>query len=236
MKILIFLTLLTVSLFSDEIFGMVSKIKGQAYEIKADERKIELAVGSKVSVGSTVFTKDNSRVIIKFSKDIIVLNKNCRLFLDAKSVVSQKEGSIFYKIEPLKSVTKGLKALSKDRFKIRTRTTTIGIRGTDFVVDNSNGDQKVLLRNGRLNIASIDEEFKMYVKKEMSEFEAYKQQMEDGFKEFVDTQEYEFSEHKKEFTLEQNKMAYIKDGKVYQEEFSKEVKEMFDELDMFIEQ
>ena len=233
MKLFIFISIFTVSLFSQEIFGTVSKIKGEAYETTKEKKTILLKFGDKVSINSTLFTKEKSRLIIKFGNDIIALNQNCELFLDQKSVVTQENGSIFYNIDPVKSFTKAIKKLSEDRFKIKTKTTIIGIRGTDFIVDTDN-IQKVFLRNGRLNISSIEKEFKIYKKKQLDEFSTYKQNLNKEFNRFVKTQEYEFNQYKKEFTLEENRYVYIKDGKVYQGEFSKETNLMFDELDMFI--
>jgi len=220
------------SLFSQEIFGLVSKVKGEAYETTKEKKTILLIVGDKVSIDSTVFTKEKSRIIIKFEKDIIALNQNSKLFLNEKNIVTQESGSVFYNIDPVQSFTKVLNKLSPKQFKIKTKTSIIGIRGTDFIVD-ANTKQKIFLRNGRLNITSVEQEFKIYEKKQLDEFSTYKQKLYKEFDKFIKTQEYEFSEYKKEFILEANNYVYIKDGKVYQEQFSKEVSLMFDEIDIF---
>lgn len=233
MKLFIIISIFTASLFSQDFFWLVSKVEGEAYETTNNKKTVLLKVGDKVSINSTIFTKEQSRLIIKFEKDIIVLNQNCKLFLDEKSAVTQESGSIFYNIDPLRSFTKIIKGVSQNRFKIKTKTSTIGIRGTDFIVD-TNKNLKIFLRKGKLNIESVNEEFKIYEKKQLDEFSTYKQKLSKEFNTFIKTQEYEFSEYKQEFTLKQNRYVYIKDEKVYQEKFSKEINLMFDELDIFI--
>ncbi|MCV6607839.1 MAG: FecR family protein [Campylobacterales bacterium] len=225
-QLLIFLMVITGSFASS--FGVVSKINGEAF-FTINKNKKTLQVGDKLLVGGFVHTGDKSRIVIKFDKNVIVLGEKSQLKLDKKDYVVQKSGNIFYNISAV------AKKISKEKFRIKTKTATIGIRGTNFIVDSSNKDEKILLREGKLNIASVDAEFKMYIKKEMDEFEAYKTSLEKEFKEFVDTNEHEFAAYKKEFELESNKFVYMKDGKVYQEEFSEEVEEMFENFDEFIE-
>ncbi len=228
--ILIFLFLVIYGFAAE---AKIQKIIGEAYMVK-DGKELKLKLGDGVAIPSVVFTKDNSKVVIEIDNNVVVLGKNSSIDLKEKDLVIQKNGNCFYDISPLKKGTKMIMDLNKNRFTVQTKTSTIGIRGTNFIVTTSQNDEKVFLREGELNIASVKAEFQIYVKKEMDEFEAYKKSLEKEFKEFVDTQEYEFSEYKKEFKLEQNRFVYIKDGKVYQEKFTKEVEVLFDDFDQVI--
>jgi len=103
--------------------------------------------------------------------------------------------------------------------EVRTATTTIGIRGTRFLVSDEAERNEIGMRKGVVSVSSVEGEFEIHKKSQQDEFEAFKQEgtiaIDKEKREFVEysakTQN-EFIEYKREFSLEANRMASF-DGK-----------------------
>jgi len=231
----LFITFFTIifALYSGEFFGVVTKVKGMP---KADE--IILKVGDKVYTTQTISTDSNSRLIIKQENgNIIAIGKNSILSLSDKAFVKQKKGNIFF------NITKKAAIIGKYRFKIKLKTATMGIRGTNFIVKNSEKEEEVLLRKGKLEFIAQEKEFAIYKKKMMNEFSTfqnefneYKKNLMHEFNEYKKKENYEFSEYKKEFQISSNMMVLLDGQKAYKAKVDpKVIQAQFKEFDNFIE-
>ena len=116
--------------------GVVSAVRGQAY-IDRGGATIEAKVGTPVQRHDTVRTGKAARLQLLFNdKTVVTLGHSSRLRIeaylydgrDSKADLSMTRG--FFR-----SVTGGIGKIAPQRFKLRTANATIGIRGTDILID-----------------------------------------------------------------------------------------------------
>jgi ferric-dicitrate binding protein FerR (iron transport regulator) len=144
----------------------------------------------------------------------IVLEKNSKVELgnpkDRAGFLRQLSGMVYYALNTIKG---------KDNLEVRTKTATIGVRGTRFLVTDMPERNEIGMRKGLVSVTSPEGEFEIHRKAEQDEFEAYKQEARDviakekrEFDEYKAKTEREFVEYKREFSLGANRMASF-DGK-----------------------
>lgn len=161
-------------------------------------------------------TGTNGRAIVRVgSTGFIVLEKNSQIEIntenDHANFFRHITGMIYYAVNRINK--------NDNTLEIRTKTATIGIRGTRFMVTDMPARYEVAMRKGVLNILSPQEEFEIHKISEQDEFEASKQAAQeamaaekDQFKKFKKDTQHEFIEYKREFTLETGRMVSF-DGK-----------------------
>ena len=186
MKLLLSLVIGFVFVFGANI-GKVVKIKGEVF---SDGHKLKL--GDKIQDKNSVKTKKNGWVMIEQpSGNIIKISSNSNIKFNSANKITQNKGRVFVKVNKnsfSKALAKGL-----PRFTVKTKTATMGIRGTNFVVDLNSNKEKIMLRNGDLTvnankgtfnyfksemlaeIQAMKDEFKAYKKQIIKEFKAYKE-------------------------------------------------------------
>jgi hypothetical protein len=138
MKIL-FLIFLSISLWAN--IGNVMAVKGDA-QVKRSSEALVARSGMEIQEGDEVLTKPNSRVQVMLNDDTVVTIGADSSFSfeeftqdgqDSKVAMRAKRG--FFR-----SVTGKIGKLAPERFKVKTASATIGIRGTDFsgnILENS---------------------------------------------------------------------------------------------------
>lgn len=124
--------------------------------------------------GDKVITLKNSKAqIISKKGDVFLLDEESVLTINHSNKVTADEGVAYFMI------TKRHKANS---FVVKAKFSTIGVKGTQFLVSkNENGDQ-VALSQGSVDVAPNGADFELFLKKEMAEFTRFKQQQESGFR------------------------------------------------------
>ena len=220
-------------LFGNEIFGTVVKLKGKPL---ADA--VVVHMGDTLYSEQTIVTDAHSKLVIKQKNDnTIVVGKNAQLVLNNKEFVTQKEGNVFFDIAH--------KALSMTpHFKIKLKTATIGIRGTNFVVQSDASEDAVFLRRGKLEFLANKEKFALYTKRQTDEFEkfknqfkTYKKEIMNDFNDYKNKQNFAFEAYKKQFSIEKDTIVVFEGGKVYKEKISSQkIQHYFDEFDSFIKE
>jgi hypothetical protein len=130
------LIFLSVSLWGN--IGSVMAIKGSA-EIKRSDESFKARSGMDVEVKDEIVTGEKSRVQVMLNDDTVVtIGANSSFSFEEFSQDAQNE-----KIEMranrgfFRSVTGKIGKLAPERFKVKTASATIGIRGTDFSGDIS---------------------------------------------------------------------------------------------------
>ena len=237
-KVLVSFLLLISSLFGAEVFGIIKKIQGN---ISSNNKA--LSVNDQVMIGSTLTSSNNSKAIIaQENGNIITIGENCNFLLSKLDEVEPKSGSAFFNIT--KSLTK--LADSQHSFKIKIKTASLGIRGTDFIVTNDKGEN-VILRNGELDILSnnkedfklyaekLNKEYQEYASKDKKEFENYVKNLMNDFEAYKKKHTFEFEQYAKSFKLEEKTMITIgSNNEVYKVKLNKEaIKNLFSEFDNF---
>jgi hypothetical protein len=159
-------------------------------------------VGQTLPGGTIIKTQANQRIALRTpSGDNIVVGSNSELVIKKLSWFKQLFGKIFY----------FFKKRDDNASTVETNTATIGIRGTSFLINSDDNTQstRVALDTGELEIESPDDEpFKVHKPPALSEFEAYKQQVDaainqisENYKTFEQGVESEFVEFKKSVLL-----------------------------------
>jgi hypothetical protein len=180
--------------------------------------KQEQPVGAKsvVPPKNVISTGPDGRAVVRMGKTgIIVLEKNSKVEVGEKSdyagFLRHLTGMIYYAVNKLKG--------DQSELKVRTRTATIGVRGTRFLIADVEGRNEIGMRKGLIDVSSPEGEFEIHRQAQLDEFEAYKQEARDAIeKEKKDFEAYkadterEFIEYKAGFDLAANRMASF-DGK-----------------------
>ena len=139
MKIFIKIILFFLLFYSSAIANVVATItgiKGEAV-VSRDTKETKLSLGSKLYQNDLIKTKDKTKVQIIFQDEtIITIGKNSDfsineyLFDDAKEPVA-KFG--LFK-GAMRTITGKIGKISPDKFQVKTKTATMGIRGTRFTL------------------------------------------------------------------------------------------------------
>lgn len=179
--------------------------------------KMESAVTSKsvLPPKNILTTGPNGRAVVRMgSSGYFVLEKNSKIEIgntqDHAGFLRQITGMIYYAINAIKG---------DQKLEVRTKTATIGVRGTRFLIADLPERNEIDMRKGLVSVTSPDGDFEIHKKTEQDEFEAYKQEARNAIaKEKKDFEQYkakterEFVEYKHEFSLGANRMASF-DGK-----------------------
>jgi len=234
---IISILLINSTIYGTEIFGTIKKIQGIAF---ANERN--LIINDNIFVNDDITTKENSKVmILQKNGNVISIGKNSHMKLIKYDEVAVKKGYNFFHI-----INKSMQNLNKEKFKIRLKSASIGIRGTNFLV-NSNKIESIILRKGKLNIVANKGKFKVFKAKDKILFDDFKQKalaeqnkfmngMNDEFAAYKQKEKFDFLNFKKAIQLKSNTMlSFGQNNEVYSNKVSKDqIKAKFNEFDKFI--
>ena len=201
--------------------------------------KQEKAVGTKsiVPPKNVLSTGPDGRAVVRMgNRGFIVLEKNSKVELGEKGdnagFLRQLTGMIYYAVNKLKG--------DQSELKVRTKTATIGVRGTRFLVSDTEERNEIGMRKGLVNVTSSDGDFEIHRKSEQDEFEAYKREGMDAiakekkaFEEYKADTEREFIEYKNEFNLGANRMASFDGKRVVDRPLSAEVVRDMEDIESY---
>ena len=196
------LILISLNLFANEIATLIYK-KG-IVKVKHPNSIIKksLKIGDKIYSGDKVITYNSIATLKLIDNSIIKLNKFSTIKFGKK--ISQN-GEIYYHIKKQK----------KNIIKVATEFTTIGVKGTIFIVD-TNKTKSVSLKKGKISLTAPKGKYEIHRK---SEFENYKKNINNEFEEYKKNLYKEFIEYKKSFDLSENHMVVFNGNKVYEKNY-----------------
>jgi len=152
MKILLFI-LLSLNAFAS--IGNIMALKGSA-EIHRDNNNILPAKsGMKIEEGDKVVTQSKTRVqIILKDETIITIGANSSFQFDEFFFDNSKKSTLSMRMNRgfFRSVTGKIGKIAPERFKVKTSSATIGIRGTDFSVRLQNAIERFRCYSGGIRI------------------------------------------------------------------------------------
>ena len=201
MKKLIFI-LIALNLFANEIGTLIYKRGIVKIQHKHTIIKKSLKIGDKIETGDKVSTYNSIATIKLIDNSIIKLDKYSTIKFSNK--IEQKAGRIYYHITKRKN----------NILKVATNFTTIGVKGTTFIVD-MNTTNSVSLKKGLISLTALKGKYEIHIKKPISEFEAYQNKMNKDFKNYKKQLYKEFIEYKKSFDLKENHSVIFDGNKVY---------------------
>ena len=152
MRIVLLILLTTLTLFAD--IAKVTAMKGKATLVRGNET-IEVVVGLKLKEKDVINTQDKTRVQFIFKdKTIVTIGKNALFSIyeylhDTNEPKNSKVNLGFIK-GTFKAITGQIGKMNPNKFKLKTKTATIGIRGTT-VLGNQN---QVACLKGEIAVSS----------------------------------------------------------------------------------
>ncbi|MDH5464214.1 MAG: FecR family protein [Thiovulaceae bacterium] len=203
-------------------FAVVKKVEGRAkVQTSQSIKKSNLNVGYELKKGDSIITYKTSKVVLLMQdKTKIVLDAYTKLTLLSESDYKQSGGKVFYKV----TKRKGAKGLN-----VTTPFAIIGVKGTEFVIEDNNTTGEVALNEGLIGVDSPDKKpFELIDKDKVdakmggspdevnAEFEAYKEQLYKEFAEYVSS-----------FDLEPGKKLSFNGKQVLQSSQGKSDQQMF---------
>ena len=153
MKKLLILLFLATSLFAN--IGTIMVTKGDAVVKRADSSTRDAKAGMIVLQGDAIVTQKRSRVQVMLKDETVVtIGSKSNFSFDeysfdgAESKVAMSSVKGFFR-----SVTGKIGKLAPDRFKVKTATATIGIRGTDFWGTTGGDTEKFTCNKGAIVVS-----------------------------------------------------------------------------------
>lgn len=211
---------------ADDSRGQILKTTGVVKIVNAKGESRD-ATGTDVVVNEndTVTTSEGSQAVVRFNDGALsVLDEKSSLQVEQKNWFSHLGGKIYFTFRKVFGGEKQVKA----------KFSTIGIRGTTFIVTDNEDDQSVSLQEGKLELESSGDDYEIHRQKPVDDFESFKQQARQGHdalkKEYEDykkeTME-EFIEYKKSFTMESNHVIRFNGNRVDEAEMGEKEQESF---------
>ena len=200
-----------VSLLADSAYrGKVLKFNGEVEVVNAKgEKRSVQKIDEQLSEMDTIVTGENARIVVQFDDGALsVLDEKSRLRVEKTSWFSYLGGKVYFTFK---------KVFGPQR-NVKTRTATLGIRGTTFIIsENAEQDgESVALKEGLLQVESTGPAFEIHKQREMNEYERYrmeqmadKQQLQDEYDEYRKQTMREFVEYRRQFTLKPNRVISL---------------------------
>lgn len=228
---------LSCELLASNVVGSVTNLSGRVkVKHEGSISKMRLKKGASIEAGDLITTPKNGALIITLAdKSKLTLDELSSIHFSSLYAAEQQGGKILYHITSRDA---------KNSLKVKTPFAIIGIKGTTFIV-NATQTKSVMLKEGKIGIASIKKEFKLYRKRLEDEFKSFKaqgdvamkQQLND-FEKFKKMQEgalYEKPKMTKKFDLTAGNSVSFDGKKVKENRFGKDDKKEFQHFDKLIE-
>lgn len=137
---------LAVNLAGADSIGLIVAVQGKATATDAAGTVRELAIKSEIRLNDTVKTEAQSRVQIMLNDDtLLAVGASSEMTIDeyVYSPASAPDNAFSVKMGKgvFRTVTGKITDLNPDRFKVKTRRATIGIRGCDLGFDTTGEDE-----------------------------------------------------------------------------------------------
>jgi len=132
MKQIILLLFLAFSLLAS--VGKVTAVKGEAYLKRADATSV-VTKGMELEQKDSIETGNNARVQIVFNDETVISLGKKTLFSIEEFLFDEKNAKANFNVAKgfFKTMTGKIGKVAPDRFTLKAKTATIGVRGTHFV-------------------------------------------------------------------------------------------------------
>ena len=224
------LALFAINVQAGDFRGRIVKVQGEVYVVdnKGQKRSPEKSQFL-VNTNETVITNKGGKAVIQFEDGALsVVNEKSKIKVEKSGWLSHLSGKIYYLFRKVSSKEKTR--------KVKTGFTTIGIRGTTFIVYDEGDEQRVALEEGKLNLESNDKPYEIHKQEPAEDFESFKKNMQERsealnqeYNEYKDKLSKDFVEYKKSFDLEANHIIDFSGNRVDETELTDSVKEEFED-------
>jgi FecR protein len=198
LSFVITLLVLSGSLSANETFGSIVKYEGDVSIKRAGSdirQKVEKS-NMVVFENDIIHTGANSTAYMRLqNKSQIILKSNTEFKVNKVDEVRINRGSGLFNILR-RTINK-----HRRRFKIKTATCILGVKGTKYMVKLQEKDTRVYLKTGKLTIESATSKYLKYHNKMEDEFQAATRKAEKEFQDFKKQAEDEYTEMVESFDL-----------------------------------
>jgi hypothetical protein len=223
------------NVYADDSRGRIVKIQGEVYVIDGKgHRQGPVKTNHKLHKDETVVTQKGAKAVVKFDDGALtVLSQKSSVRVEQSGWLSQLGGKVYYLFRKVV----GKKESSK---KVKTGFTTIGIRGTTFIVTDEENNKGIALSEGKLNMESPGKAYEIHKQKQADDFETFKRQAQEKreslYSEYSDYKKQlakDFVEYKKSFDMEANRVINFNGNRVDETELSGDGKKEFADFEGF---
>lgn len=170
-------------------------------------RKKTAKTGKSLVQGDLILTGEEATAVVAFrDRSKVALDGGTKLELIDPGEVRHEEGKAYYR----------LREGSVEGRQVRTGFSLIGVKGTEFLVSDSEGERTVAMDDGEVELTAPEGEFKLYREKEAQAFESYKEKRRRAVEQFRERERQAFERYKdrirREF-LEYTESFSLKTGK-----------------------
>lgn len=193
--------------------GQIVKASGEVYvrDQKGAEHKVDTSKYV-VHQADTVITKQDGKAVVKLNDGALtVLDENSQLLVKKPGWLSYLSGKIYFTFR---------KVFAGSRH-IVTPFSTIGIRGTTFIVYSDKAGGGVALKEGRLELESPGKDYELHISRELKDFADFKKQQQEAsqkmrneFDDYKKQIKQEFVEYRKSFILQSNRVVRFNGNRV----------------------
>jgi len=153
MRIFFFFLTLTAFLWSN--IGNIGALKGTA-TVTRSSSTLNVKNGMLLKIKDKIITAAKSRVqVILKDNTVVTIGPNSTFVFDAYKLGGKDDSEVKMHIDRgfFRSVTGKIGKLAPERFKVKTASATIGIRGTDFSALISEGKETITCYKGRIIVS-----------------------------------------------------------------------------------
>ncbi|MDH3342606.1 MAG: FecR family protein [Gammaproteobacteria bacterium] len=215
---------------ADEGRGQILKTSGVVTIVNAQGESRE-AAGTDVVVreNEIVNTGKGGKAVIRFNDGAMsVLDEKSSLKVEKKNWLSQLGGKIYFTFR---------KVFGGER-QVKAKFSTIGVRGTTFIVTDNEDAQTVALQEGKLELESPGDDYEIHRQKPADDFAAFKQQavdaqnaLRDEYQAYKKKTMEEFVEYKKTFSMEANHVISFNGNRVDEAEMDEKDQASFGDFE-----
>lgn len=161
MRILFLSIFLIFPLLAD--IGTVGAHQGSASLVRQGE-SLTLFSGMTLQEHDAIMTKTQSKVqLIMKDETIITIGPSSHFEINAYSFTSDAQNNLNLRLQRgfFRTITGKIGKIAPERFKIQTKSATIGIRGTDFAAYVDQKTEYIACFSGRIKVKTSDEKFEL---------------------------------------------------------------------------
>lgn len=171
-----------------EGLATIAKKDGQVQIVpKQGFRKKPAETGQTLRQGDLVLTGEAATAVVAFRESSkVALDGGTKLELVDPGEVRQEGGKAYYR----------LREGNVEGRQVRTGFSLIGVKGTDFLVSDTEDSQAVAMDDGEVALTAPEGQFKLYQEKEAEAFESYKEKQRRAAEQFRERERKAFERYK----------------------------------------
>ncbi|MFB6259119.1 MAG: FecR domain-containing protein, partial [Thiohalorhabdaceae bacterium] len=206
----------------EDALAWIAKTQGKVQVLPAEGFRKEQAKPCRaLAEGDMVLTGEEATAVVAFDEaSKVAMDGGTKLEIIDPEEVRQEGGKAYYRLQ--EGSTRGR--------QVRTEFSVIGVKGTEFLVSDTETAGALAMAEGEVEVTAPEGEFKLYEEKQAEAFDAYKQRQQEGieaqreaFQQYKEQVRREFVEYAESFSLGSGKMATFADGEATTGKVSEEL-------------